>query len=350
MVSIEELTKFCKEKGLVFASAELYGGLAGFWDFGHLGVELKNNIKSGLWKSFVSQRDDVEILLVGPGNFFLEKALAAYPKLRLDRQLFYAGGGNHDIVIFDQVAVPELDRGNFFLIGELSPTLPWREVGVQQTPTVTGWDPEHPILRSVDLSDLFIRSASEIETSREGRILATSGDNPLLASYETPDLRVVYLGFDIMASDFPLRVSFPIMLGNILSWLYEGALPSATRQVRSGEPFFFPIEANSESVAVIGPDNRTTLINNPEILTGFTGTSSVGWYRVIGAAGMSSFAVNLLDEGESNINPRFQPPETAPLAAGISIEAKMKWPLWPLLLGAGLLLVLGEWLFWVKRW
>lgn len=59
MVSIEEITKFCKEKGFVFSSAEIYGSLAGFWDFGHLGVELKNNIKSELWKSFVTTRDDI---------------------------------------------------------------------------------------------------------------------------------------------------------------------------------------------------------------------------------------------------------------------------------------------------
>ena len=39
--SIEEMANFCKKKGLVFPSGEIYGGLAGFWDFGPLGVELK---------------------------------------------------------------------------------------------------------------------------------------------------------------------------------------------------------------------------------------------------------------------------------------------------------------------
>jgi len=58
-ISIEDMATFCKDKGLVFASAEIYGGLGGFWDFGPLGVELKNNIKNEFWKSFVTDRDDI---------------------------------------------------------------------------------------------------------------------------------------------------------------------------------------------------------------------------------------------------------------------------------------------------
>src|SRR3989338_9380748 len=58
-ISIDEMAAFCKKKGLVYPSAEIYGGLAGFYDFGHLGVELKNNIKREWWKYHVSQRDDI---------------------------------------------------------------------------------------------------------------------------------------------------------------------------------------------------------------------------------------------------------------------------------------------------
>ncbi|MGM5482526.1 MAG: glycine--tRNA ligase [Nanobdellota archaeon] len=59
MVEIEEITTFCKEKGYVYQTAEIYGGLAGFFDLGHNGVELKNNIKQEWWKKFVKQRDDI---------------------------------------------------------------------------------------------------------------------------------------------------------------------------------------------------------------------------------------------------------------------------------------------------
>ncbi len=58
-LSIEDMATFCKRKGFVYPSAEMYGGLAGFWDFGPLGVELKNNIKREWWKRFVHNRTDV---------------------------------------------------------------------------------------------------------------------------------------------------------------------------------------------------------------------------------------------------------------------------------------------------
>ncbi len=58
-ISIEELAVFCKKKGFVFPNSEIYGGLAGFFDYGPLGVELKNNIKREWWKRFVQSRPDV---------------------------------------------------------------------------------------------------------------------------------------------------------------------------------------------------------------------------------------------------------------------------------------------------
>jgi glycyl-tRNA synthetase (class II) len=58
-ISIEDMATFCKRKGFVYPSAEIYGGLAGFFDYGHLGVELKNNLKNDWWNFHVRQREDV---------------------------------------------------------------------------------------------------------------------------------------------------------------------------------------------------------------------------------------------------------------------------------------------------
>jgi glycyl-tRNA synthetase len=58
-ISIEELGIFCKRRGFVYQSGEIYGGLAGFWDFGSLGLELKNNIKKAWWSFHVRQRADM---------------------------------------------------------------------------------------------------------------------------------------------------------------------------------------------------------------------------------------------------------------------------------------------------
>ncbi len=58
-LTIEVMSAFCKRKGFVYPTSEIYGGISGFYDFGHLGVELKNNIKKEWWKTFVQQRDDI---------------------------------------------------------------------------------------------------------------------------------------------------------------------------------------------------------------------------------------------------------------------------------------------------
>ena len=57
---MEELVALCKSRGFIFQSNEIYGGLQGVYDYGPLGVELKNNIKQAWWRSMVYERDDIE--------------------------------------------------------------------------------------------------------------------------------------------------------------------------------------------------------------------------------------------------------------------------------------------------
>ncbi len=58
-LNMETFVSLCKRRGFVFQSSEIYGGIGGFWDYGPLGVELKNNIKAAWWKATVQMRDDV---------------------------------------------------------------------------------------------------------------------------------------------------------------------------------------------------------------------------------------------------------------------------------------------------
>ena len=57
---MEDLISLCKRRGFIFQSNEIYGGLQGLYDYGPLGVELKNNLKKAWWKSMVYERDDIE--------------------------------------------------------------------------------------------------------------------------------------------------------------------------------------------------------------------------------------------------------------------------------------------------
>ncbi|MCI2430117.1 glycine--tRNA ligase [Candidatus Acetothermia bacterium] len=59
MGSFDTLVSLCKQRGFIFQSSEIYGGIGGFWDYGPLGTELKNNIKQSWWRRVVQRRDDV---------------------------------------------------------------------------------------------------------------------------------------------------------------------------------------------------------------------------------------------------------------------------------------------------
>ena len=50
---MKDIVALCKRRGFIFAASDIYGGINGFWDYGPLGVELKNNLRDFWWKSMV---------------------------------------------------------------------------------------------------------------------------------------------------------------------------------------------------------------------------------------------------------------------------------------------------------
>ena len=56
---LETLTSLSKQRGFIFQSSEIYGGLGSTWDYGPLGVELKRNIKNLWWRDMITKRDNV---------------------------------------------------------------------------------------------------------------------------------------------------------------------------------------------------------------------------------------------------------------------------------------------------
>ena len=55
---MEKIISLAKRKGFVFASSEIYGGMAGIYDYGHYGILLKDNIKNAWWKHMIQLRED----------------------------------------------------------------------------------------------------------------------------------------------------------------------------------------------------------------------------------------------------------------------------------------------------
>ncbi len=58
-VDLDTIVSLCKRRGFIFQSSEIYGGLQGAWDYGPLGVEMKNNVKRAWWRAMVYERDDM---------------------------------------------------------------------------------------------------------------------------------------------------------------------------------------------------------------------------------------------------------------------------------------------------
>jgi len=68
---MEDLVSLCARRGYIFASSEIYGGINGFWDYGPLGTELKNNLKAFWWQRMIRERADVE---------GIDSAIIAHPR------------------------------------------------------------------------------------------------------------------------------------------------------------------------------------------------------------------------------------------------------------------------------
>ena len=71
-VTMEMLVNYCKQYGYIFQGSEIYGGLSNTWDYGSLGVELKNNVRKMWWKKFIQEN---------PYNYGLDSAILMNPEV-----------------------------------------------------------------------------------------------------------------------------------------------------------------------------------------------------------------------------------------------------------------------------
>ena len=99
---LDKIVSLCKRRGFIFPGSEIYGGLANSWDYGPLGVELKNNIKQLWWKKFVQSRDDMvgfdTALIMNPkvweGSGHLKNFTDALVECKKCHERFRAGEAN----------------------------------------------------------------------------------------------------------------------------------------------------------------------------------------------------------------------------------------------------------------
>jgi len=295
----------------------------------------------------VNDAPALRLLYVGPGNPFLGRLLRFFPNVELTTAPRWEEGGSqpqesYDAVIFDRVPVPALVRGNYILIATVAPNLPLKLQGALRNPTITAPVTKHPLTEGLTLGDLHVQEALRLATTGAGTVLLRSADHPLLFAWENAPLRALVIGFDLMASDLPLRVAFPVLLHNTFEWFQPQRLEFPAQSVPAGMPFPLRLPAHDSDLEITTPAGKKEILKTGANPLVFAETSEAGFYRYKSAGKEGRFAVNLFDEAESEIRPRAMAVSTEKKSDDGAAAVEAGYSLWPVLLGCVLALLALE--------
>ncbi len=294
----------------------------------------------------------ISVLLVSPGNLFLEKVLRTDPQVTVEVRTpdqYQGGMGEADVVVLDSVTPAKVGAGRFIFVNAVPPDVPLETLGRIERPTIMDWDRSHPVMRHVEFAKVAIEDALRIRPLAAGRPLVEAVGGPIIYALEEPDRKALFVGFDLFKSDLPLRVAFPLILSNGLRWLHPAGLDQASFQLATGQPILLPVEHGVNSVTVTTPGGRTVKGQITRGMASFTETDEVGVYTLTTSRGQMKVAVNLMDADESNVVPRPLPVATG-AAAATAMPVPVQRELWQLfVLIAVLLLLLEGVLYWRRQ-
>ncbi len=300
--------------------------------------------------------EHLRVLLVSPGNFYLETALKAMSGVRTTMiEAFDATSVNrqmsrNDVVVFDRIAPPHLPPGRYLLIDTGAPALEVMTGPVMDVPILTGKGAS-PMVGALNINALRVDRARPLFIEHGDALvqpLLWSRDSVLALSMTRGDTRVVAVGFDLSASNFPLATSFPLFLRESLDWLGPSLGTERTTQTVAGEPLELEVPTEQAELVVRTPSGEDLIypVEGSKLL--FDATSQAGFYRYDSTTGVRQFAVNLGNPSESDLRPRARMPQSTS-SPGEDGDTEVTLPVWPYLLAAALLLLLIEWGLWCWR-
>jgi uncharacterized membrane protein len=276
----------------------------------------------------------IRVLYVGRGNAYLDRLFRSLPYLRVTHtdQANPETFRLYDAVVLDGLAPPALGEGNFIVIN--AAPKPFEARGKISKPRLLPAAAQHAVAESVGLTDVSIREALRLVPTTGATILARSQEGPLIFAVEQPRLKALVIGFDLLASDLPWRVAFPVLFSNAFEWFRPRAAEFPGARVEAGKPYAIQLAAADDRVEVTSPSGAHETLRAAANPLPFTQTIEAGFYTYKTPSGSGQFAVNLLNESESDIRPRVGPaagqaqraqtPPDAAVEAGVS--------LWPFLL------------------
>ncbi len=293
----------------------------------------------------------VKVLLVSRGNRFLEKALraAAQVELSVSASLNDDAAG-FDFVVLDNVLPSVWPKGNVLAIHVLNTNWVPGAVSVEGPPIVD-WRSSHPLLRYAGFDNVQAVESFAVKAPPWAVSLVDSPQASLVLAGELGRQRIIWIGFDTLESNWPLRVSFPIFVANAVEWLNPANSQGGQLLVKAGEAFHLPLSRPEKTAQIKLPGGGTTTLElgagAPEVI--FSETYQQGIYRLRLGTNETAFCVDLLDAAESNIKPRdeLQLGKYTKVTATKMQSANLE--LWRTIATIGMVLLLLEWWYYHRR-
>lgn len=298
----------------------------------------------------------MNVLIVTKGNFFLEQALNVDSRVSVSRILptdYDAHAGEYDLTVFDNCTTGKLGIGTFVFLNSLPPggAFKTKKVASIENPAIVDWNRVHPIMRYVNMDRVLVGEAMNLEVPRDSVPLVEAVETPLISFQETDAQQILVIGFDIFKSYWPVDVSFPIFISNVMDF---------ARRQRGGAQR--PAYASGSTIPVVAPKGATSLTvttpSNNQITKEFAGattaflteTSESGVYRVAFDTGETrNIAVNLFSERESTIEPVEELQFGGKTLSSLSDTTRAPREIWPWLAMLAFAVLSIEWWVYCKR-
>ena len=355
------------------------------------------------------KRDLIPVLLVTAENPFLQKALAVDEQIQLTvltpteyetdvlpESTNSQGNKNYQVVIFDRYSPPSLGDGNYMFIyppavdssEAPNPELKWNIGAALETPIITDWERTHPILQHVHLENVQIGTAYQVTPPSTAQVLARSFESPVLFIDVNPNRKVVFAAINILESDLPLRIAFPVIIANTIQWfqqrseileyhLHTGEV--LKQQIESIDAISQPeLKTETDSpesipkvVKITGPEDQTWELPVEGDALLFEQTQRAGFYELKIAAAADStseeaqpppetsdatednsgtvWAVNLADATESHIGADPAVEELTKESVAQSSAVLLRYPPWVYLVFLAVGLSVVEWFLYQRR-
>lgn len=292
----------------------------------------------------------IKVLLVTPGNRFLEKALKAISTVELSKSAQADDAAGFDVVVLDNVTTGVTPKANLIAINTVHTNwfAGWKRI---EGPPIVDWKTSHPLLRSVNFDNVQVAESYAVQTPSWGLPLVDAPNTPLVLAGELNRQRIVWIGFDTLQSTWPLRISFPIFIANAVEWLNPASEKGQSLAVKAGEPFHITLSEKAVSAEILLPDGssrtRSVDANRHELL--FGETQKQGVYRVKEGTNEITFCVNLLDSLETDTTPRKEIQFGAYTKVASTTQRQANLEIWRWFALTAFFVLLFEWWYYHRR-